>query len=115
MNTQLDFFTKRAYTIFESNELSEFLVITYQELGSAILNKNDLLVLTKDKLTHKKGKEIINEIKLIYGESSVYQIIKDSLLAILSRDKVMGQYFKIDYQNEEEMIFKVENVDIDLD
>ena len=116
MNQILEFFTKRAYILFERAELNEFLIMTYQELGQSVSDKNDKLILTKEKLIHMRQEKIVRETSLIYGDSSIYEITKNSLMNILDKDDIAGRFFKIEYENENEIVIKLnlpENLDIE--
>ena len=87
--------------MFDFSEINEVLLAAYRELSFAIRDGSNTLILNHKSLVHISDGRIIGEFAMIYGNTSTYDLARESLLSILRRDSLIQQFFQLDEEGED--------------
>ena len=107
MNTYTEKFKGRAFSVFDTKEINEALLMAYGELSSAIRDGSDTIILNRKVLAQIAKGHTLREWKMVYGSTSIYDAIRKNLLIILERDSVVQQFFELVDINEDSLTLKV--------
>jgi hypothetical protein len=107
MNMSSEIFEKRAFEVFDTTEINEPLLMLYKQLSFAIRDHCDTMTLDKTSLRRILRDKTVSTFPTIYGDTSIYSILKANLIKIFERDPLVRQYFRLEYGDDDTLIIKV--------
>jgi len=107
MSSLYETLRRRALDVFDTKELGEPLLALYQNLGLALRDNTDALLLNKLELTHLIDRQATKHLPMIYGDVSLYEIFRKNLLLIFQRDDLVNKYFRLAHVDDENVFIEV--------
>ena len=106
MSSPEEGFNRRAFEVFKTDELNEPLLMIYQHLQLALREKCDELILSREELVHITKDGTVKRLPMVYGNTSLYSVFKDSLLEIFERDPLVKEYFQLEQMGDDNLVIK---------
>ena len=97
----------RAFEVFGTGEINEFVQASYRELSLALREHSDFIELNKSELIHVSNGITIDKLPMIYGNDSIYDVVRRSFLEIFRRDSLVKQYFCLENADSNSLTIKV--------
>jgi len=97
----------RAIEVFKNSEINEFVFASYRELNYALREHSDSIELNKLELVHVANGITTVRFPMIYGNDSVYDVFRRSILEIFRRDGLVKQYFCLASADSNSLTIKV--------
>jgi hypothetical protein len=106
MNRSSEISDERALEVFDTTEINEPLLLLYKQLIFAIRDHCDTMALDKTSLQRILRGKTVSTLPTIYGNDSIYAVLRVNLIKIFERDPVVNKYFRLDNTDDDTLIVK---------
>jgi hypothetical protein len=107
MTSFLQLLENRELDFFAPNELDVFIQGAYTIIVVAVRDQCDTVVITRTQVVWSRNDVPVGSFPMYMNAQSIYDFIRRSFLTIIERDALVQSHFKLEYSDDDQLLFKI--------